>query len=521
MTVAVDPKQVRALTERLVGVRSVSPDPKAERACAAVIRGSLPAAIESGEWPTRDGRPVVWAMARGRSRRAVLVLGHYDTVGVSEFASLGDEQGESIAFDPGTLRSRLLDLAARAPEAVGDALDDLEEERRVPGSWLFGRGALDMKSGIAAGLSALKALVADREALAGSILFVACPDEEVQSAGMLAALPELLRVRDAAKLDLTGILNLDFADEPCVHAGVVGKLRVGLWVLGQPTHVGDPLRGTDAAQLAAAIARHATLSPELTERHEDATTPPAALLKLRDLKTGYDTQTAPEAEIELNLLTFGRPIDDVLERVRALALAAATELAQARAGLRAARGVSGGVPERPRIVLYHELASEAGAAAAEEPKRTASPDFAEATRERVRRLARAARLSGPAVVITLLPPYYPAAAPGGGALVAASRRVAQRERIAVRGHYPHISDLSYAAWRGPPEVEIARHLPALGREYALPIAAAKALDLEVVNVGPWGRGAHGLFERVRADDAFERLPQRIVDVAREALGSAG
>jgi arginine utilization protein RocB len=517
MVIAIDPKQVRALTERLIAVRSVSPDPEAERACAAVIRGSLPPGIESGEWPTRDGRPVVWAMARGRSRRAVLMLGHYDTVGVSEFASLGDPRGEAVAFDPVALRTRLLELAARAPESAGDARDDLEEERRVPGSWLFGRGALDMKSGIAAGIAALKALLVDREALAGSILFVACPDEEVQSAGMLAALPELVRARDAAALELTGVLNLDFAEEPSVHAGVVGKLRVGLWVLGRPTHVGDPLRGTDAAQLAAAIARHATLSTDLVERHEEAATPTPSLLRLRDLKSGYDAQTAPEAELELNVLTYGRPIGEVLEGVRALAIVAGDELVRARADLRAARGAPGAGEERPRVLLYPELVAAADAPAADEPKRTPSADLAEVTRERVRRLARAARLPGPAVVITLLPPFYPAAAPGGGPLVAASRRVAERDGLARRGRYPHISDLSYAAWPGPPEEELARYLPALGREYALPIGSAAALGLEVVNVGPWGRGAHGLFERVRADDAFERLPRRIVDVAREAL----
>lgn len=516
MGTAIDPKAVRALTERLVGVRSVSPDPDSERACAAVIRGSLPSGIESGEWPTRDGRPVVWAMARGRTRRGVLMLSHYDTVGVAEFASLGDPRGEAIAFDPGALRSRFLDLAASSPEAVGDALEDVLEEARAPGTWLFGRGALDMKSGIAAGVAALRAMVTDRDGLNGSVLFVACPDEEVQSAGMLVALPELVRARDAAKLDLAGVLNLDFADDPCVHAGVVGKLRVGLWVLGRPTHVGDPLRGTDAAQLAAAIARHATLSTELVERLDDTATPLPSLLRLRDSKAGYDAQTALEAEVELNVLTLVRPLDDVLERVRSLAAAAAAELAQARAGLRAAHGTPP-TRERMRVLLFHELVAEAGGLPADEPKRTPSADVADATRERVRRLARAAKLSGPAVVITLLPPFYPAAAPGHGPLVAAARRVADRAGLPVRAHYPHISDVSYAAWRSPSEAELARHLPALGREYALPVAAAKALDLDVVNVGPWGREAHGLFERVRADDAFERLPQRIVDVTREAL----
>jgi arginine utilization protein RocB len=35
------------------------------------------------------------------------------------------------------------------------------------------------------------------------------------------------------------------------------------------------------------------------------------------------------------------------------------------------------------------------------------------------------------------------------------------------------------------------------------------LDLDVVNLGPWGHDAHGLCERVHAPFAFERLPQLI------------
>ena len=78
--------------------------------------------------------------------------------------------------------------------------------------------------------------------------------------------------------------------------------------------------------------------------------------------------------------------------------------------------------------------------------------------------------------------------------------------MTVKAYYPLVSDACYASWRGESPAEIARHMPSLGREYDLPIADARALDLDVVNLGPWGRDAHGLFERVHAGWTFGRLP---------------
>jgi arginine utilization protein RocB len=117
----------------------------------------------------------------------------------------------------------------------------------------------------------------------------------------------------------------------------------------------------------------------------------------------------------------------------------------------------------------------------------------------------------------LLPPFYPHAAPGDGPLSRAARAVAMEEGIALRSFYPFISDASYVAWRCEGTKEIGRYFPALGREYALPVEASRALDLEVVNLGPWGRNAHGLFERVHAPYAFERLPKLIARTVEKAL----
>ncbi|MBI5709756.1 MAG: hypothetical protein HZC42_05525, partial [Candidatus Eisenbacteria bacterium] len=349
-----------------------------------------------------------------------------------------------------------------------------------------------------------------------------CPDEEHASAGMLAAVGELARLRESEGLELAGALNLDYASEPVAHAGVMGKALAGIYVIGRPTHAGTPFEGVDAAQLAAAIVSRATASRNLVDQWQGVAGVPPVALRLRDLKAGYNVQTAVEAEVELNLLAFARPLAETLEALRAEALAALEDLVRAMRELRAwvePGHTAPGEPElRSRVLLWPELVARAG-----EPGELFDAegrlDPRAASLMRVRKLARAARLAGPAVVIYLLPPFHPHAAPGDGPLVRAARRVLAGEGIEVRPFYPYITDASYVAWRGEPPEALATFMPSYGQEYRLPIEAMRALDLDVVNLGPWGRDAHGLFERVRADWAFGKLPGVLAEVVKAALTS--
>lgn len=504
---ATDPARALALAERLIALPSVSPDPAAEATCAAAIRAALPAGIETGEWTTADGRPVVWGLLHGASRRTVTLLTHYDTVGVDEYQALGDPAGLAIAFRPAALRARLLALDPASLTTTVRA--DLEQERAAPGTWLFGRGALDMKSGIAAGLVALESLAADRAALEGSVLFVACPDEENQSAGMVRAVPEIAAL--GARLDLCGALSLDYVESPTAYDGVVGKRLVGLFVIGRPTHVGNPFAGADAVQLAAAIVDRVTTAKSLVEETVGGV-PPVAL-RMRDVKSRYDVQTALEAEVELNFMAFERPLDQILERLRSEVAAAIQDVAARMARL------SGTVPagERPPVLTYAELLGRAGDRAGEMSGVTLPEDPRAASWQRVRHAARAAALVGPAVVIALLPPYYPQSPPRLDGLGARLRPWLERQGVGLEGYYRYISDASYLAWRGDPPSELEAQLPGWDREYRLPVAECRALDLDVVTIGPWGRDAHGLFERVERRFAFETLPGLIAGAAREAI----
>jgi len=499
-----DPRRTQALAERLIAIPSVSPDRSAEGRCAAAIRDALPAGLEQGEWLTEDGRPVLWAILRGRSPRTLLLLTHYDTVGIDEYGAL--TAGADVAFRPEALRERFLGLDPRSlPRAVRD---DLDHERREPGTWLFGRGALDMKSGIAAGIAAIERLAADRAALEGSVLFLSCPDEENQSAGMLRAVSEIAALR--ARHELVGALNLDYVERPIAYDGVVGKRLVGLYVIGRPTHVGNPFAGTDAAQLAAAIVDRLTTSLALTETVAGGA-PPVAL-RLRDVKPRYDVQTALEAEVELNVLAFERPLREVIE-ILSHEVSAAIEDVTGRMSrlaetLRASSDV--GVPQ---VLTYDEVLRRAQGMSAEH----GDADPRAASWARIRDAAARAALVGPAVVIALLPPYYPQSPPRTGGFGDRLRPWLESQGIGLEPYYRYISDASYLAWRGDSPEDLNALLPGWGREYRLPVSDCAALDLDVVTLGPWGRDAHGLFERVERRFAFEILPQRIVGAVHEAV----
>ncbi|TGV15037.1 M20/M25/M40 family metallo-hydrolase [Mesorhizobium sp. M8A.F.Ca.ET.173.01.1.1] len=121
------------------------------------------------------------------------------------------------------------------------------------GEFLAGRGLLDMKAGLAAGL-AVCTQFAESANPPGNIFFLAVPDEENNSAGArkaAQALPFIARERD---LDLAAAINLDaIADDGdgskgrIIALGTVGKLLPTAYVIGIPAHSGFPLNGLNAA----------------------------------------------------------------------------------------------------------------------------------------------------------------------------------------------------------------------------------------------------------------------------------
>ena len=135
-------------------------------------------------------------LLRGTGRSTVLLTGHYDTVSTRDYGEL-----EELATRPQALtralRNSLMDAdtpAARLARA------DLES-----GEYLAGRGLLDMKAGLAAGL-AVCADFAESANAAGNLLFIAVPDEENNSAGARKAAQALPGIYEQHGLDLVAAI---------------------------------------------------------------------------------------------------------------------------------------------------------------------------------------------------------------------------------------------------------------------------------------------------------------------------
>src|SRR3954466_2595283 len=174
------PSDVAALLSDLVAIDSVNPSLVPGGAgepeiAAFVARWARAAGLEAEVLEGTPGRPSVVVRARGRGGgRTLMLCGHLDTVGVDGMA---------------------------APHAP-----------RIEGDRVYGRGAYDMKAGVAA------ALVACREAaalgLSGDVVVAAVADEEHASLGVQEVL-------DAVRADAAIVTEPTELEVAVAHKGFV------------------------------------------------------------------------------------------------------------------------------------------------------------------------------------------------------------------------------------------------------------------------------------------------------------
>jgi acetylornithine deacetylase len=200
---------VAQLVGELVAIDSVNPSlvpgGAGEREIAAFVDGwARGAGLEADVLEATPGRPSVVVRARGSGGgRTLLLCGHYDTVSVE---------------------------GMRAPHAP-----------RVEGDRLYGRGAYDMKAGVAAALLACRA-AAGLE-LAGDVVVAAVADEEHASLGVQEVLASVSA--DAAVVTEPTELELVVA-----HKGFVWS---EIEVAGVAAHGSRPHLGVDAIVKAGSV----------------------------------------------------------------------------------------------------------------------------------------------------------------------------------------------------------------------------------------------------------------------------
>ncbi len=492
-------------------------------------------------------RRVIFAFVRGEGSDCLILTGHYDVVGTGCYGDL-----ETLAFDAEKLTSALVKELALEGGCSNDkrAHADLES-----GEFLAGRGLLDMKSGLAAGLEVLDRFAANRNRN-GNMLFLAVPDEEDSSHGMRYAVGRIRVFLSARKCSPMAVINLDSsvdqesgADGRVIFLGSVGKLLPFAFFIGRPTHAGAPFDGINPALLAAEFVRLVESDPEgLGETPSSDTNtpeevcpndaqrseppPPPTVLYLRETRQSYDVTTPSSVFCAINVLSHTRSPSSVYEQLGILAKRAmenALALLVSRAGEQSRRSVSSFAPpdRQPVVVDFALLAAQSGrrAVATSQDVKIFGSDIADPvarTHAIVESLATQACIEGPAAIIGFAPPYYPRASlvPGRdewfriilereASLMAAETG----ESIRLKPYFPGISDMSHLA-------------PSDGTGQAAFVAArsplpypesGEGLGCPVVNIGSWGREYHQKLERVHVAYSFRILPDLLGRIAFEAL----
>ncbi|HEX5148229.1 MAG TPA: M20 family metallopeptidase [Candidatus Limnocylindrales bacterium] len=237
----------------------------------------LGAAVEYRPDPGARLGDTVVATFRGRDGGPrILVIGHLDTV-----------------FDPGTATLR--------PFRLEDGI-------------AYGPGVTDMKSGLLAGLYALKAMIGERGGLPFErLVFVANPDEEI---GSPSSTPHIRAI--ASEVDVALVLECARANGDIVSSRK-GILDTRLHVTGRAAHAGvEPEKGRSAILEAARI---------VTELHQLNGRWPGVTVNVGVIGGGTRPNVVPDhCSLEVDIRATTRAaLEEVEAEIRRLAEATMVE----------------------------------------------------------------------------------------------------------------------------------------------------------------------------------------------------
>ncbi|MCM3003001.1 M20/M25/M40 family metallo-hydrolase [Priestia koreensis] len=476
--------------------------------------------------PTGDGRYVVAALAKhSNKKKTVVLISHYDVVDVQDYGVWKDR-----AFSP----EKLTDYFYNSKEVLPPQVKrDVET-----GNWLFGRGTMDMKCGLALHMSMIEQ--AANGAFDGNVLLLSVPDEEVNSAGMRSAVTLLLQWQKTYDLEFELMLNGEpmFARYPgdetnYVYTGSIGKIMPAFYCYGKETHVGEPFAGLNANLLVAKLTSELELNVDFCEVVEGQVSPAPTSLMQRDLKEEYSVQIPHRSVGLYNLTIFNRSIMTLNQMLLEAAERVASSVEEhyhKRAWKYGALSHSAPRDVKVRVMTYEQLYEYAILHHGQEHVESLHAHLLQSLetideRERsiklVDELAILCKELAPMIVLFYTPPYYPAICSTDHPLIQSLVKnvvTTAKETYAIaleeQLYFGGISDLSYAGLQDElQEVEpLIANLPLWQKGYAIPFAEMAELQAPVFNVGPIGRDAHQWTERLELDYAFGPLKELIEQV---------
>jgi acetylornithine deacetylase/succinyl-diaminopimelate desuccinylase-like protein len=264
-----DSEEAAALTAALVAIRSYpGQEGPVQRHVARWLEAS---GLAPELQPTEGDRPNVIAHVENGPGPTLLLNGHVDTVLAVE----------GWSSDPWT------------PRRDGDRL--------------YGLGAVDMKSGVAAAMLATRALARNRDRWSGSVVFSSVVDEEAYSIGARAL------IASGIQADYCVVTESAW-DRPAL--GSVGKTLLRIDVVGKAAHASWPWEGINAATEAARLVARLD---EIPLREHPRMRGSRCVLSFASGNDQYVITVPEKARVILNrMIVAGESSESVLAEVQAL-----------------------------------------------------------------------------------------------------------------------------------------------------------------------------------------------------------
>ena len=304
-------KNIENLTKKLVNISSICGKPNGEKKIAKYIYDYFKSQEYFKKHPNQlmtydcgDNRYSTLAYIKGKTEETIILMGHIDTVDVLDYGKAKKE-----AFNPEKITKALKDNF----NLDEDILEDIKSE-----DYLFGRGALDMKSGVAAYMEIMKYFASKSDKLNGNLVFICECDEEGDSKGIIKSLEILKELKEKEGFKYLAAINGDYdtveGNKRYIYLGTVGKLLPSFLVVGKESHVGNPFRAFDPNLLIALINKNMAYNQDLTDKENNITSMPPISLKQSDNKDLYTVQTPASAFSYFNYLIYNSSPKEILNK---------------------------------------------------------------------------------------------------------------------------------------------------------------------------------------------------------------
>lgn len=456
-----------------------------------------------------------------KTDHTIVLLSHFDTVHTSEYGRF-----EKYAYFPQKLKAAFKKSAHVFP-------DDIRKDL-TSGEYIFGRGTMDMKMGLALHIDLLKSAIVEKWPI--NLLLVTVPDEEVNSVGMRTAVNGLVDFRDKFSLDYQLFLNSEpsFAqtandDNYYIYSGTIGKIMPAALFYGKGTHAGEPLKGLSSHYMATFLNQEMELTDDFKDISHGEDTPLPVILKTFDLEQDYSVQTSHHVAALYNVFMMEQSAADVMKTYEKVVNRAMEKCQQAYETIcqREKVALIGGIEVITYAKLYSYAIEKLGKEKVLEIKQTIEQNEKLDVREKSVYICDQLMLQcselAPATVIFFAPPYYPAI--NSSENLKAERTIKLAQNIfqttfdveAQQVHYFNgISDLSYVnydehdtGWKS-----YQSNTPVWGNVYSIPFKQMQQLRAPVINIGPYGKDPHKITERLHRKSAFEYTPYVLRQVVK-------